>query len=168
MIDALIVWLEGTRVSTFMITAHWAWPAVESLHFLGLTLLVGTVGLFDLRLIGVAKSISPAALHRLIPFGVAGFLINVTTGMMFLAGTPDQYLGGNAAFEFKMLFMLLAGLNVGAFYLTSSRNLKALGPGDDFPLSAKVIGATSLTLWLAIITCGRLITFYRPMTVFLQ
>ena len=162
MIDALILWLEGTRVSSFMITSSWAWPVVESFHFVGLTLLVGVIGLFDLRLMGVAKSISPRALHRLVPFGVLGFLINVTTGSMFVAGTPDQYLGGNAAFEFKMVFMTMAGLNVGAFYLTSSTKLKELGPGDDFPWSAKLIGAISLTLWLAIITCGRLITFYRP------
>lgn len=59
-----------------------------------------------------------------------------------------------------MLFMLLAGLNVLAFYLTGvSRAANALAPGDDAPRSAKVIAATSLSLWLGVIYFGRMIMY---------
>ena len=53
-------------VAALMRTA-WAWPVCESLHFIGLCLLFGTVGMFDLRLLGVAKRVPIAALHRLVP-----------------------------------------------------------------------------------------------------
>ena len=161
-IQDLIVWFRTVPTSQLMIGTSWAWPIVESFHFIGLCLLVGIVGLFDLRLMGFAKSIRPAALHRLIPFAIVGFLINVTTGFMFVSGTPDQYLGGNIAFEIKMAFMATAGLNVSIFYLTTFRSVKLLGSGDDTPLAAKIIGGASLLLWIGIMTCGRLITFYRP------
>ena len=48
----------------------WLWPTCEILHYLGLSLLLGTVGLFDLRVLGMAKGIPPRAIHRLVPWGV--------------------------------------------------------------------------------------------------
>ena len=147
-------------VSAFMRT-QWAWPACEALHFVGLSLLFGTIGIFDLRLLGVARRVPIAALHRLVPWGVSGYLVNLTTGSLFLLTEPDQYIF-NTAFHFKMLFMALAGCNVLVFYLTMFRKVEAVGAGYDAPRSAKIIACASLVLWIGIIICGRLLTFYRP------
>ena len=87
----------------------------SQLHFTGLSLLVGTVVILDLRLIGVVSSISYQGLQKLTPLGIAGFGLNVLTGTMFLVTAPDQYLY-NPAFISKMLIIALAGLNVGIFY----------------------------------------------------
>ena len=76
-------------VGTFMRTA-WGWPVAESVHFLGLSLLIGAIGLFDLRLLGMARRIPIAALHRLIPWGLTGYGINVVSGAAFLMTDPDQ------------------------------------------------------------------------------
>ena len=65
----LEIWLKSTTLAQIMHT-WWAWPTAESLHFFGLSLLMGTVGLFDLRLLGFAKQIPLPALHRLIPWGI--------------------------------------------------------------------------------------------------
>ena len=66
----------------------------------------------------------------------------------------------NLAFQLKMLFMALAGINILAFYLTGvSRAVDALGPGDDAPMSAKIIGAVSLFLWIGVIYFGRMIMY---------
>ena len=78
-------------VSGFMRSA-WGWPIAESLHFIGLCLLIGSIGTFDLRLLGVAKRVPIASVHRFIPFGLAGFAINITTGAMFVLTEPDQYI----------------------------------------------------------------------------
>lgn len=151
---------ESSGIFAIMNTA-WGWPVVESLHFLGLSLLIGTVGLFDLRVLGMAPRIPLAALHRLVPYGVAGWLLNATTGFMFLASFPDQYVY-NPAFQTKLLFMLIAGFNVLLFYQVSFRALRALSPGARPALSARGFALVSLLCWMAVITCGRLITFYRP------
>jgi hypothetical protein len=139
----------------------WAWPIAESLHFLGLCILIGTVGTFDLRLLGVAKRVPIASVHRLIPWGLAGFALNVTTGAMFLMTDPDQYIF-NPSFQLKMTFLAVAGLNAGTFYLTSYRQVFGASPSLDAPRRAKVIAAISLCMWVGIIICGRMITFYRP------
>ena len=50
----------------------WAWSLCETFHFVGLCLLVGIVGMFDLRVLGMAKGLPLAALQRLLPWGVFG------------------------------------------------------------------------------------------------
>lgn len=162
MLQALSDWLESTWLSdAFISQGVWSWPMAESLHFMGLCLLVGSVGLVDLRMLGMAKGISVAALHKLIPFGVAGYLVNVTTGSLFVLGDADQYIF-NDSFRFKMLFMLIAGINVLFFYSTGFQKTKTLGPDDDMPLNVKIMAGVSLACWIGIISAGRLITFYRP------
>ena len=138
----------------------WMWPIAESLHFIGLTLLVGAIVFFDLRMLGVGRRIPIRAMHRLIRWGLVGYAINVVTGAMFLMSEPDQYVY-NRAFHFKLLFMAVAGLNAGMFYLTSYHRV-AESDTFDAPRSAKVIAAVSVCMWLGVIVAGRLLTFYRP------
>lgn len=158
------VWLEralgNATVARFM-TLEWSWPTVESLHFIGLTMLFGSIAAWDLRLMGVAKQVPLAAFHRLVPFAVLGFTVNASTGTLFLMTDPDQYVY-NWAFHLKLLWLLLAGLNVTVFYLAFFRRIPEVGPGMPAPLLARVSGGVSLALWTMVIIFGRLITFYRP------
>jgi len=159
------VWLVATLASAkpvgVFMHSRWGWPAAESIHFLGLSLLIGCIGLFDLRLLGLAKRIPIAALHKLIPWGLTGYTINLTSGLMFLMAEPDQYVY-NPSFHFKMLFMALAGVNALTFYATTSKRAMGPGAGDEAPRAAKIIAVASLCFWIAVIVCGRLLTFYRP------
>jgi hypothetical protein len=120
----------------------WVWPASETLHFIGLALLVGIVGTIDLRMLGMAKNMPFRPLHRLLPWAIAGFGINLITGILFFAGDPFQYIH-NLAFQLKLLFILLAGLNVLVFYLTTFKPIQDLEPGEDAALRAKVVAVTS-------------------------
>jgi hypothetical protein len=158
--DMLLHWLPTTTVASYM-RGNWEWPAAESLHFIGLSMLLGTVGLFDLRLLGLGRSISISALHRLIPWGVLGFVINMLTGICFFTAQPDLFMF-NPALQLKVLFILIAGLNILVFYTTMFRKVKVLGPGENAPAAARVIGGISLFLWLGVIVFGRLLTFYKP------
>jgi len=158
---AFLQWLPTTTVADVMNNTRWAWPVAESLHFIGLSLLIGTVGSFDLRLLGVGKGIPFAALHRLIPWGIAGFALNIITGVSFFTAAPFLF-AYNPSFQLKVLFITLAGLNVVLFYTATFRNLLELGPHDSAPLRAKLAGGLSLACWVAVITCGRLLTFYKP------
>jgi hypothetical protein len=149
-----------TQVAALMRT-NWGWPIAESIHFVGLTLLFGSIAAWDLRLVGLAKHVPIAAFHRLIPFAILGFTINAGSGSFFLMTEPDQYVY-NPAFQLKMLCVVLAGINVGLFYLTMFRRVNRLGPGAQGPVLARLNGLVSLALWITVIVCGRMITFYRP------
>ena len=78
--------LQITFVEQFIGAYRWVWPLSESLHFVGLILLVGIVTIYDLRLLGVAKSMPVGPLSRLLPWSVLGFCICVVTGLLFVTG----------------------------------------------------------------------------------
>src|SRR5262249_9651034 len=105
---ALVHTLSSVKPIARIMHSAWGWPAAESIHFVGLSLLIGTIATFDLRLLGMARQIPVAALHRLIPWGLLGYGLNILTGAMFLMTEPDQYIY-NPAFHFKLLFMAFAG-----------------------------------------------------------
>jgi hypothetical protein len=150
------VWALTTRLSGFVRAYPWVWPACETLHFIGLSLLVGAVGVVDFRMLGVAKSVPFGPLHRLVRWGILGFTINVLTGIAFVAGNPRQYIH-NIAFGFKLLFIALAGINILIFYLTVFRETATIGPGGDAPLGAKIAAGVSLFLWVGVMFWGRML-----------
>jgi len=144
-----------------LMNSAWGWPTVESLHFLGLSLLIGAVGLFDLRMLGVARGVPMRAFHRMIPWGVGAYALNVATGFLFVTSAPDQYVY-NPAFQVKLALMAVAGLNVLFFYRFVFARVRNAADDAPAPRSAKVAAAISLTCWVGVIVCGRLITYYRP------
>jgi len=163
--QALMDWILSTPASHLVTTYRWAWPISETLHFIGLVLMTGTVGVFDLRLLGIAKGIPPAALHRLLRWGVAGFIISLLTGLLFISGAPDQYFY-NSAFHIKAACLALIGLNVVLFYSLQFEHVKAMGPNGDAPLPAKVMAGISFVLLIAVMCAGRMLTFFRPAVIF--
>src|SRR5262245_5261756 len=122
----LVATLKAINPVASLMHSKWGWPAAESIHFIGLSLMVGTIAVFDLRLLGIAKRIPIAALHRLIPWGLFGYGINVVSGLAFLMTEPDQYIY-NPAFQVKLLCMATAGVNALAFYAALYRRTTSPG-----------------------------------------
>ena len=143
-------------VGSFVTDTRWMWPTCETLHFIGLSLLMGVAFLVDLRVLGVVKGVSFASLHRLLPWAALGFGVNVITGMLFFVGIPGQYIH-NTTFYWKMALVMLAGLN--AVYFTLLEEPWALGPKEDAPLTAKIAAASAMLLWVGVMYCGSMLPF---------
>ncbi|MEQ1580625.1 MAG: hypothetical protein ABL964_08540 [Steroidobacteraceae bacterium] len=161
--EALSEWLASPAVGDFIRGHSFAWPIAEMFHYLGMALLLGTVGFFDLRVLGVGKGISMGSLSKFVPLGVIGFGLNLITGLMFVTGNPlgkpIDYLT-NLAFQLKMLLILLAGLNLLLFYVTGvARNVEGMPADADAPPVAKVMAGLSLVFWLGVIYFGRMIMY---------
>ena len=157
-------WLEWPSVIQFASTA-WGWSFAETLHFIGLILLFGGIGIFDLRLLGFAKGLPIAPVRKLLPWGVFGFILCVSSGLVFTLGLQAN-IQKNAYdviltdpwLQLKLIFIGLAGINLLMFYVTGvSRVVDDLGPNEDAPPLAKFIAGSSLFLWLGVIYWGRLI-----------
>jgi len=160
MVESFVRWTLSTGVGDFVQSHTWMFPMGETLHFMGLSLLIGTIGMVDLRMLGFAKRLPFAPLHGLVTWGIAGFAINLLTGIMFWFVNPELYaLEVGVISAYKLLFIFLAGINLLVFRLTVFQEVMSLGPGDDAPLLAKIIGATSLFLWFGVIWWGRMIMF---------
>jgi hypothetical protein len=159
-VHPFLSWLADTEFSKLMVGSKWWWAFLMDMHFIGLTLLMGTIGLLDMRVLGFAKQLPISPLNKLVPWGIGGFLINVVTGVLAFIGMPLFY-SYDLAFWFKMLFIALAGVNVMMFYVTSAfRECEEVGPGQDAPVIAKFIAGASLFLWIGVIILGRYIQVY--------
>jgi uncharacterized membrane protein len=134
----------------------YGWPSLETLHFIGLSLLIGVILLIDLRMLGVMKDVAFPALHRLLPWAILGFGTNLVTGVLFFVASPEQYVG-NIAFVWKMILVMLAGAN--ALYFTLFEEAWVLKPGDDAPFTAKAVAVSAIALWLGVLYCGSMLPF---------
>jgi hypothetical protein len=154
----ILEWIKYTSVGVFVRDSAWAFPTLQSLHFIGMTLLVGVVGVIDLRVLGVARGLPLAPLHRFLPLAFAGFFINFATGLMFFCHDPYVY-AFNSSFRVKILLILIAGLNALWFRLGVFIDVKRWGPDIEASRLAKLISVLSIVLWFGVITAGRFIAF---------
>jgi hypothetical protein len=154
----ILEWIKATPIGAFVRDSTWAFPALQSLHFIGMSLLIGVVGVIDLRVLGVARGLPIHPLHRFLPLAFVGFGINLLTGIMFFCHDPYVY-AFNPSFRIKMLLILLAGLNALWFRLGVFLDVDKWGPGIEASRLAKIISALSLLIWIGVITAGRFIAF---------
>lgn len=158
-IRPILDWMQTTWINDLALGPQWSWPILETLHFTGMCLLFGPIIIMDLRLIGFDRlSLSSAAVHKLIPLTVAGFVINLLTGIIFLFGDPYRY-AMNISFAIKFWLIILAGLNALYFWIKATPVLERLGPHEDAPTSIKIVGLSSLIMWTGVLCFGRLIPY---------
>lgn len=157
-LTAVVEGLKASSASAWINERTWVWPLAEILHFVGLSVLIGVTGFFDLRLMGFFRKVSIAAAKSLMPLALAGFTLNLLTGMVFLVGLPEQYVH-NRIFWYKVAFIAVAGINAAVYETRWSSRVLALEDGSDTPMAVKIIGAVSLFAWFAVLYCGRMLPF---------
>ena len=153
-------WLDQTAVGSTIRQSLWLFPAIETVHLLGMAALVGTITVLDLRLLGWAmpqRRVSEVV-ARLLPWAWLGFGVQVVTGVLLFSSEAVK-IYGNPAFRLKMLLLLLAGIQALLFQTVVSRKLPTWDDRPALPVMAKVMGMISILLWLAIVTAGRFIGF---------
>lgn len=148
------LWLESTPIAQAITTSIWMYPAFESLHYVGLALVLGGIMLIDLRLLGFARSLPLRTMITLLPWVWIGFAINVVTGsLLFIYGATS--FGMNPAFRIKLVLMALAGINALLFTIAAARTGHEWVSTGDTPISIKAIATLSMVFWLGVMTAGR-------------
>ncbi len=138
------------------IGATWLFPLFNSLHVVSITLMLGALLMLDLRLAGVAANVYPyRTLSRdFLPWIWLAFIVAVVTGLgLFITRASAHVL--NPAFQWKMLLMLLAGLNMLVFHRRSLRLSEGWDNARSIPLSIRLTGLASLLLWAGVMLGGR-------------
>jgi hypothetical protein len=134
-----------------------AYPIANLIHILGLVMLVGGIGILDLRLAGLFPRIPPAALaSALTPFAIAGLLLMIPTGATMFAADAAA-LVHSATFQTKLLLIAVALANAVAFRFLWQGRLD--GWDANPPPWGRLMAATSLLLWLSVAALGRWIAY---------
>ena len=156
----LFQWLEDTSVATAVVETTWMFPSLEIVHLLGMISFVGTIGTFDLRLLGLWMRDRPVSqlAGRLLPIAWACFSVMAASGsLLFSSRATEIYV--NAAFRFKLLLLILAGVNVLVFHITVYRRVARWDEAHATPLTAKLAGGISLLIWVGVVAAGRMIAY---------
>jgi hypothetical protein len=133
-----------------------AYPLANLVHILGLVMLVGGIGLVDLRLAGLFRTLPPDALSRaLTPVALTGLVLMAGSGIVLFAA--DTAVAQSPVFRWKLLLIAAALVNAVAFRLLWRRRLETWTERP--PLAGRAMAALSLMLWLSVGACGRMIAY---------
>ncbi len=157
---ALFHWIQNTAWATWFRQADFIFPVVEGSHILALSLSVGLILMLDLRLLGLAFRSEPISriMLQVMPWALPGFAVVFGSGLLlFFAQAESVYT--NNYFRVKILTLALLGLNAAFYQYKYYPHMAEWDAAPSVPAGVKVVAATSLVLWMAVILCGRLTAY---------
>lgn len=152
MIDALLSGLQASPLAQLLRYSRWGYAAVNTLHVLGIALLVGAIAPLDLRLLGLWRGTAVEMLgHVLVPMAAGGLLLAIAAGLLLFSTRAPEY-AALGLFRFKML--LVASGTLHALWLHTRRDVLLAST-----TRRRLAGGTSLSIWLAVLVSGRMLAF---------
>ncbi|MFM1885905.1 MAG: hypothetical protein RL026_1062 [Pseudomonadota bacterium] len=158
---ALIDSLQASGIAEWMRTNLKAMPVVEAIHVMAVAGVFGTILVVDLRLLGLTdlRRRFTQVSDELLRLTWWAFGTAVATGALMFVANAATYVA-NTAFRLKLLALLGAGLNMAVFQGLTLRGVARWDSGQS-PPAAKLAGALSILLWIAVIVFGRWIGFTK-------
>jgi hypothetical protein len=156
----LVAAVEGSAIADSIRESDVLFPLIESIHVIAISLVVGSILVLDLRLLGVASVQRPVnrLASSILPVTWGAFGIAAATGLLLFVSNASKYLA-NGYFDAKLCLIAAAGLNMMVFHGVSAREMATWAHEEATPVSARVAGALSILIWIAVVACGRLIGF---------
>lgn len=152
-IGAAAAWLDAIGLSGWARGSGQVYPIANVLHLLGLVMLVGGIGVVDLRLAGLWRALPVEPLARaLTPVAVAGSAVMAASGTVLFAADGEA-LAASAMFQRKLVLIALAVANA-LFFRWRWRRL-----GGRADALARGLAITSIGLWLGVAYAGRMIAY---------
>ncbi len=153
-------YLESTPLATAIRESIWLFPTIETIHVLSIVMVVGSIMIVDLRLLNIAsrgRSVSEL-MNEVLPWTWIAFGSAALTGGLLFSSSAVKY-AHNGPFRFKMMMLLLAGLNMAIFHLGSYRRIHIWDRASMIPTGARIAGGVSLAIWVTVVALGRWIGF---------
>jgi hypothetical protein len=153
-------WMGELQWSVDLHESQYAYSIIESVHVWAMALFFGLVAMFDLRLMGLTMRQVPVSevIRRLQPWTIAGFAVMVISGSLLFFAIPLRSYQ-NIFFRGKMLLLLLAGLNIWIFHSRVFPRVVGFDVDAIPPRAARLAGALSLAIWIAVVFSGRMIAY---------
>jgi len=155
----VLEWLDATPLSIWLKESPSVWsnPMVLTLHTMGLSVLVGSCGVLDLRLLGVSRGIPLAAFRWVFRAVAIGLSVNLVTGVLLFIKNPVTW-AASVPFLIKMLLVVASVATVvpiRRFVLSDAANGEVAG-------STRGLAVVSIVAWSAAVTAGRLLAYAQP------
>src|SRR5690606_41458816 len=105
-----LAWLESTALATAVAETLWAYPLLETLHAVGMVMLVGSLGLINLRVLGYKPALPIAGMQTLLRLAWIGFTLNAISGVGLFSSDVVQFFS-SYTFRFKLGLLAFGGFD---------------------------------------------------------
>ena len=147
-------WVAATPFADWAASNAYAYPVANTVHVLALVLLLGGIGLVDLRVMGMFRTLPLQPLSRaLVPLAATGVLVLAASGSILFAADAEA-LARQDTFRLKLILIAIALANVALFRLRYGAVV-----ADPPPAGARLLALASLLLWTSVAICGRMIAY---------
>jgi hypothetical protein len=151
-------WLQSTWVGVLVAESLWGYPLFETIHSIGMAMLIGSLGLINLRVLGFKPELPLLNMQQLLPLAWLGFTLNAISGTLLF--TSDAvYFFSKYTFRIKMILIILGGINAALLGRRVFREAAAGARAEPVTAGTKWIAFSSLVFWLAAVCAGRLIAY---------
>jgi hypothetical protein len=153
----LLEWIEGTQLAEYVRVSAYGYPAMITLHSLGLAIMVGLSVVLSLRVLGMFSTIPFSSLYRLLKVAWIGFIVNFISGGSLFAAGATAYIK-DPTFLIKMTMVILGAILV-AIMQSMIKTAIAAGPVQEAPPNLKIIAWLTIVAWTIAMVTGRLIAY---------
>lgn len=149
--------LERSALSVSLRASEWLYPMVNTLHIVGIALLVGPILILDWR---VLRQRAPPTVSMLasvlLPTARGGFVLAAMAGLLLFIARPLDY-AFNTLFQVKLVCIALALLNIALLHhsVAWGRAMEDNQIGQPVRLACGL----SLVFWLLALGLGRLVGY---------
>jgi hypothetical protein len=159
--DSFLAFIENSALSTFIreTPTVFVFPAILTLHTIGMGVLAGGNIAIDLRILGFAPKMALAPIGRFFPVLWFALVMNAISGVLLLIAYPTKALT-NPVFYVKLLLIALAVLVLRRMKIRIFDDPRL----ERMPIERndKRLALFSIAFWLAAIAAGRLLAYtYR-------
>ncbi len=151
-------WLEQTDFGTWVGESLWAYPFFETLHTIGMAMVIGSLGLINLRVLGYKSELPILATQKLLPLAWIGFTMNLISGLTLFT-SDAQHFWNSYTFRVKIVLIILGGINAAILGRRVFQEPPTGAPAVVPKGGAKLIAASSLVFWFGAVCAGRLIAY---------
>ena len=157
-LEKFFQWCYQSPVLAILRDSSFAIPIIQSFHLLGLTILLGTTVMLNLRLLGLAMRQLPlsAVARQLWHWSFAALLMMISSGILVFLPDPVRYVN-SGPFQLKMALLAIAIL----YHFTIFRKVTRREPPPLAPLRNALVALFSLTLWFSVGWAARAIAFFK-------
>jgi uncharacterized membrane protein len=162
-VTQFLEWLQASSWAVFIHKQAWVFTTIQVVHVVAIALVIGTIMIVDLRLLGLASTKRPVAelSRQVLPFTWAAFVVAVIAGSLLFISRATEYFV-NPVFWIKMALIFIAGINMVIFEFITVRGVQEWNLDPTPPRAARLAGGISITCWVLVLLCGRLIGFTLP------
>ena len=159
-VESWLEYISNTPLALAISQGATPFPLLECIHVVAISAVVGTITIVDLRLLGYRSHRRGVRqlIQDVLPYTWGAFALALVAGSLLFISNAPKY-AHNTQFQLKLLLIAVAAINMAIFHLTVYRRV---GQWDDLvppPLAARIAGATSLCLWIAVVFLGRWVGF---------